>query len=32
MVALTVALLAQRIGFTTGFDPVTFRVIQYGGI
>ena len=28
MVALTVALLAQSIGFTTGFDPVTFRVIQ----
>ena len=28
MVALTVALLAQSIGFTTGFGPVTFRVIQ----
>jgi len=28
MLALTVALLAQSIGFTTGFDPVTFRVIQ----
>ena len=28
MVSLTVALLAQSIGFTTGFDPVTFRVIQ----
>ena len=28
MVALTVALLAQGIGFTTGFDPATFRVIQ----
>jgi hypothetical protein len=28
MVVLTVALLAQSIGFATGFDPVTFRVIQ----
>jgi|SRR5271166_486703 len=28
VVALTVALLAQSIGFATGFGPVTFRVIQ----
>ena len=28
MIALTVALLAQSIGFATDFDPVTFRVIQ----
>ena len=28
MSALTVALLAQSIGFATGFGPVTFRVIQ----
>ncbi len=28
MLALTVALLAQSIGFEAGFGPVTFRVIQ----
>jgi quinol monooxygenase YgiN len=30
MVALTAALLAQSIGFATGFGPLTFRVIQLG--
>ena len=30
MIALTVALLAQSIGFATGFGPLTFRVIQLG--
>ena len=28
MFALTVALLAQSIGFATGFGALTFRVIQ----
>lgn len=30
MFALTVALLAQSVGFATGFGPLTFRVIQLG--
>ena len=28
MLAVTVALLAQSIGFVSGFGPATFRVIQ----
>ncbi|HYZ57586.1 MAG TPA: antibiotic biosynthesis monooxygenase [Streptosporangiaceae bacterium] len=28
LLALTIALLAQSIGFATGFGPLTFRVIQ----
>ena len=30
MLAITVALLAQSIGFVSGFGPATFRVIQIG--